>query len=497
MPYQSSVPNPAAFAGISVDSIQGAAFTRYDLPPFLETALYPTYSNRRCFTDTLKFLGMTTGVDSEQVGHYEMSRPYANAKFSTVTGGATSGATMTVRCHPDTVKLNNATIGGVAQYVTFAVKGSEISLPNGNMVTVLSVTKAGANIDLVLAPKKGTAQLDSMIAINTNYAIVSSASPKASGLPEGLHREVRKYSNNLQIIKSASRTNGSEMTTRIYNTTIGGKAGSIKEVILDDLMMEEYDRKRAHALLVGQINTNTAINLDTINYESYNADSPYTGTEGFLTFVETGANQLPLTFATLDIKDFDKIGKILEQQRTSTQNYMMFGSYDMNTALENVLLDRFDSNAMAYIKERANFAGAKAMLADKFQFNDESDYIAQVGFKGVRKGAFNYLFNMVHEFNDLLGLGVYSKYAQYGIFAPIGMQVDASDKTKQMPLLGYQYKKLGDRSRESMFGKYSGIGAHGVSEAPVNGFDISTSGIVCEIGGHYYQEQQYVLVTGV
>lgn len=497
MPYLSVLPNPAAFAGIDVGTIQGAAFTRYDLPPFLETALYPTYSNRRCFTDTLKFLGMTRGVDTEQVGHYEMSRPYANAKFSAVSGGATAGATMTVRCHPDTVKLNNATIGGVAQYVTFAVKGSEISLPNGNIVTVQSVTKAGANIDLVLAPKKGTAVLNTMVAINTPYAVVTSASPKASSLPEGLHREVRKYSNYLQIVKAASRTNGSEMTTRIYNTTIDGKSGSIKEVILDDLMMDEYDRKRAHALLVGQINTNTAVNFDTINYESYNTDSPYTGTEGFLTFVETGANQLPLSFASLDIKDFDKVGKILEQQRTNTRDYMLFGSYDMNTALENVLLDRFDSNAMTYVKERANFAGAKALLGDKFQYNTEADYIAQVGFKGVHKGSFNYIFNMVHEFNDNLGLGIYAKYAQYGIFAPVGMQVDAVDKTKQMPLLGYQYKKLGSRSRESMFGKYSGIGAHGVDESPVNGFDISTSGIVCEIGGHYYQEQQYVLVTGV
>lgn len=495
MPYAAATPNPAAFAGISSDALKNVAFTYHDLPPYLEKALRPNYTERANFADTLKYMGYTRGVDTAQVGHYEIPRPYSNVKIgSIVTASTGAGTPVVARLHSTSVTLSNNKIGGVAQYTAWVRVTDQIILADGNLALVKSMTKSGANIDITLVPMASTVDLASKVVVNGEYPIGSSSHAVASGQIEGLNRATRKWSNDFQIIKESSRNNGTELTHTLYNVTIDGKAGNIKEVILDDLMDEVYKRKRAYALLTGQQNTNTTVAYETINYDGYNQDSPYTGTQGFLSFVETGAHALPTNFASLDITDFDDVGKHFENERVGQKSYMLWGSYDLNTSFENVLLNRFDKRSDQYLVKNSQFDKLKSMMGDKFAYHTVDEFLVDIGFKGVRKGSYNYTFCMMHEFNDLKGLGAHTKYAQYGIFAPMGFTQDSVDNTKMLPLFGYQYKQKGKYNRESIFGSYGGIG---VTEVPSNGYDIATQGMLCEIAGHFYCENQYVLMTGV
>ena len=115
--------------------------------------------------------------------------------------------------------------------------------------------------------------------------------------------------------------------------------------------------------------------------------------------------------------------------------------------------------------------------------------MAWLGFKGIRAGGYQYLFQILHEFNEAVGAGAEAyDYMKWSIFMPLGNTVD--QKTNQPRAnFGYEWRQLGNYKREAVVAKIGGVGVAGSGgylpiEYAASQYDYMEMGIVSEIAFH-------------
>lgn len=485
---------PSVWAGVGTNISTNVLLSNYDLPPFEEVKLIAETTERQMFFDSiLKVYGMTRGVDTIKVGHAQIQRPFENIKFDNIVSGGGVGADMTVRVDAAFMYTPTLTNGGAAVKASPARKWDIIRV-GGQNVWIKDKITVGAQHNYVLSPLDGTFDLASTITVGTlatnEYAVVSSMYPEGSDVREGLLPRIRKYTNDFQTIKEAIKWTGTEATVKVYHTNTDGVSGAADVVYLKPNMMMSYERKRSYALLVGQKNTNA--NIAGYQNPELGYDSRITATEGFITFAEKEGHDDPVTFATYTVDDIRRLALILEQSYSShTTDYLYLYSQQVGSAIAKELLAKFNNTADRYLEM---IYGQISGKYDKFNFNNAEGFGLKLGFRSVQVDNYTFTFRSLHEFNDLKGLGNEVKFQKYAMAIPMGYTKDANDGDAEMPLMGYQFRKQGAYSRETVTGAWSGMMAQPIMDSkPSSGWDVSNLAVGCEIGFHGYCGNQIVI----
>jgi len=155
-------------------------------------------------------------------------------------------------------------------------------------------------------------------------------------------------------------------------------------------------------------------------------------------------------------------------------------SFAAKSAIDKTILSNFDNTADRYLK---TIYETMIGTNDKFNFTSADDYALKIGFKSVKIDSYNFVFTSMHEFDDPAGLGALAYYQKYAVIAPMGFTTDVENQAA-MPMFGYQYRKQGSFSRESVTSMWGG---HMATEGTVvNGDDIQHVAVGCHIAFHGY-----------
>ena len=482
-----------AFGDVGGNTVSQKVVTAYDIyAPNELLALSERHNHSPGLRLMLKSMGFARGTAAPTTGHWEAPwRKNLVHVGSIVTPAGGVGNDIVIALDATSMYDGSFTASGSAVKASYPIEGELIRFPNGMVGRIKTKDTTFDPHRLTIEPISTTDDLDSAITAGQKYGIISNAWGEGTGLPKGRVPRISKYTNRFQIIKGASGATGSSLTNQTYFNPVEGKTGAFYLKVHND-MKWNFEENCNGALLFGKQGDNS-----TQLSSEVGIDVPVHTTEGLYTFVEDYGNSHGYTAGSFAIGDFDTIGNKLEDERVGTRHACFWTGKNLFNEIENAMLNSLDNDVAALLtKDLLNYTESM-QPTDNWQPVSASEFALNIAFRGIRKGRFSYAFKMLHEFNFVQGMGssLYS-FPASGIVTPIGYTTDPVTTGKGC-FIGYEYKKLGELSRETMPARIVGAGANFSELFVSDGFDRRTDALVAEISFHGACPNQMVEVTTV
>lgn len=471
--------NPNRFGEVGGSVQNQEVVSAYDIyKPNELIQVFERHSFSAGFRLMLKAMGFNRGTAAPTTGHYEYPwRKDLVRVNAIITASAGAGNNMVVELESASMFSTGVTSSGTAQVGSYPVVGDIIKLPSGVKAYISAKSTATNPHRLTLTPVDSTVDLDAHVAANEEYFISDRAFAEGSGLPAGRTPRVIKYANEFQIVKAAAASTGSEMTNQTYFQPIPGQEGSF---YLQTQWSTLYDFEQAcdGALLWGTSIDNVLIASTDLGF-----DVPVKGTEGLLDFASTNGYTVNYTTGALAVQDFDSISRLYELERIGVRDIMSWQGVDYFHEIENALQTLLNADLSAQLYKKYMDDGS---MQGEQPFTNE-DLFINIGFTGIKKGGFSYGWKLLHAFNEAMGAGsdLYD-YTHWAVYHPMGFVTNKATGAL-MPTVGYEYKQLGNYSRETVIAEIAGVGVAGTGTPypiAVNVNDIHRVGYVSELSFH-------------
>jgi hypothetical protein len=446
--------------------------------------LFERHNQDISFRLMIKAMGFQRGVAAPTTGHFENPwRKNLVTVGSIVTASTGPGTSVVIALDAADMFADNATVSGAARQGSYPNVGEILVFYDENRGQITAKNTAVTPHQLTIRPLSASIDLVNSIVVAQQYFIATNAHAEGSDLPAGRSSRVIRYSNTFQIVKEACASSGTNMTDMLYWNPKPGVSGSTYVKVKDDTM-KRFEDMCDGALLWGTPNTNNSQFVPGLGH-----DAPTSGTEGLDLFSATNGSTQTYTPNAFTMADFDATGRYYEQERIGVRRLFCLQGFDINTEIENVLMDLFDADLAATISDTTDYflsnGGTADRLPEDFQIHNAKEFAANIGFRSVRKGGYTYSFKTFHVYNELMGAGAAGyDYMQRQIMLPVGMTKEKSTDT-MLPTFGYEYKQLHNYSREECIEEFGGVGSSGAIGKPaVNGTDIAICGMVSELAFH-------------
>lgn len=496
MPFDSNAPAVSTYPAVQPGHQRGSAggsmagsavienvYSVYD-PFSIQRLAYKRHGIRPTFADMMDMMGpdYNRGVKAPTTGHYEQN----NWVGQQITVGAiedeAGGAGNSMDIELATVNMADlgVAINGDPAYSSSVRVGDLILLTNGKLAYVSSKNGLENNPNIItITPFDSTLDLDSVVLADQVLSIVTNAHASATGLPEGLVPSTFQYTNKFQIVKEAAHIAGDELTNEPFVQIVEGE-NSVFAVMRQD-MMDRFNRARGGALTWGEENDNVSVTNSQLGY-----DTPITWTEGFMSFMTGNSYSNTYNPAAFDLDELTEIAATFEAENIGTRTICSLQGHRYSYLMETALDNKFDQSLSNAMIVKA-LTGYGLSMDDWQPIIEQQDWVAWLGWQGVRRSNFNFHFRMMHEFVAPDGAGGSSyTYPYNAIYLPLSMQRDRKTGT-QRPSIGYEWKQLGSYSRKMVFGTFAGAGAAGVGgyvEVPVDQYDRASTFMICEHAFH-------------
>ncbi len=482
---------PAVLPGMNVGSVGGAVahstvveslYSVYD-PYSIERLAYERHGKRPGFAALMDVLGpdYNKGCNAPTTGHYERNNWIGQQLEigSIVTPASGAGNSIIVAAGTDNMTTTGVTVSAAAR------KGSNIRvrdlvlLPGGALAQVTAKNVSTDPHRFTLTPLDSTIDLDDLVTAGEIYSVVTNAHAPGSGLPEGLLPKTMKYTNQFQIVKEAIAASGTELTNEPF-VQLKSTGQSVIGVMNQD-MMDRFEYHRSGALFWGRQNNNINDTATQIGY-----DVPVSWTEGFMAFREGNSYETDYNPAAFTTDEFDEIAAILERENGGTRTILSLQGNQYQYLVENALGDVYDASLTTTLL--ASAMTDYDLSLDQWQpIVENQDFVAWLGFQGVRKAGFVFHFRMMHEFvaPDGGGADAYD-YPYDAIYLPLSRTTDRQSGV-QRTSIGYEWKELPPYSRKMVYGNLDGAGVAGVgglAQVATSEYDWRRMFMVAEVAFH-------------
>lgn len=472
---------PPRFAEVGGSVQNQEVVSAYDIyKPNELIQVFERHSFSAGFRLMLKGMGFNRGTAAPTTGHYEYPWRKDLVRIgSIVTPAGGAGDPMIVALTSGSMFSTGVSVSGVAQKGSYPIVGEMLMLPSGEKAYISAKNTGTDPHRLTLTPVDSTVDLDSEItgSGDEEFFISDYATHEGSGLPAGRTPRVIKYTNQFQIVKAAAAATGSEMTNQTYFEPIPGREGSFY-LQTQYSTMYDFEERCDGALLWGTSIDNVFINSSELGF-----DVPVLGTEGMIEFGTTNGWTVNYTPGALAMGDFDTISDIYESERIGIRDIFTWQGKSYYNELENVLQTLLNADITAQLYRK--FLDDGSGIGEQPTMSE--DLFVHIGFNGLKKGGYVYGWKLLHAFNEAMGAGSDAyDYDQWAIYHPLGFVRNKSNN-QMMPTIGYEYKQLGNYSRETVIAEIAGVGVAGTGTPYTiasNVYDIHRVGYVSEIAFH-------------
>ncbi len=435
------------------------------------------------FRFMLEALGMSRGVGAPTTGHYEEDRLVSTVGFGSIVTASTGPGTNVVLALAASSMYTYSpalTSNGTAAQASPVRVGDVIEFDSGKQA-IVTVKNTSVNPHrITVRPLKAAVDLAGSISISAGvtYSVFTNLSAEATGLPDGMLPRIFLYTNTFAIVKEGYGVSGTALTDTLFVQRAGAENGTI-EAILKLQAVDRFERSVSNTLLFGQQADNVSQFVPATSL-----DTPISSTEGLLSFGLTLGHIPTYTSGNYTLTDFDNISRILQAEGAGTNELLTLLGTSTYLQIENTFFNYTTTTNIlpSLMVDKAKRAG---YAPDSWEPFEDQNFNLYVGYKGVRKGGFDFMFLQMPEWTDptLGGNSVYT-YNQWAVTLPVGETKDLRTGQPSF-MMGYEYKQSGAFNRRAVLGTYAGVGAN---FAPFGGatneFDLARAGMVAEIAFH-------------
>lgn len=479
---------PAAYSDVGGHAASQQVWARQDLyTPFELTQIFERHGMKPTIGMWMKMLGFSEGVSTYKVGHYEAERDTTPIRFSAIDTAAGAPGANLIAAIDDGYQFDaGVTVNDAARVATPGRVGEQILLANKSKAHIIAKDTSVTPHLVTLRPINENDNLDTLVVIDTNYALIDNAWGEGTELPRGIQPRLIKYQNDFQIVKETAVVTGTELTNRAYVQPVKGREGSMY-IRTEWQTVHRFEEKKSNALLFGTPGSNIKVFNAELGY-----DVDVRQTEGMDYFARTNGYNItydPLAYTEDDFRD---IGAILEYDRIGVRDYCFWMGYGLYNTVEKALNQYISADVTEQLVRSRVLGGGAPMADDDHQPFNANDLAVNIGFTAVKIGGYSYSFKLLHEFNDgrQAGMPTYN-YRDSGIMHPMGYTTNYNEGGST-PIMGYKWKQQNGYSRENQVGVLQGVG---VSSMPVMERDIQKTGMVSEIAFHGTTGNHFVYVT--
>jgi hypothetical protein len=469
---------PSQFQGGSAEVILLGSDLLRDKPQYL-MEYFRSYGEKPTFLQKVQSLGFSRAVQGPVTGHYEEPRPthtFTIGAVVTAPSAPTAGKDIVVSVK-STDMVNYTTPAGQTVIGSRPRAGETFMLADHNEYYIRTKNEQVNPHQLTVRCVDQTVDPTLAVVANARAFIIGSVKGEATGQIKPLVQRHIKYENTFVIVDDTAFASGTYLTTASPFIPVKGKPGYFYTKDFRDVEVR-HERSKSMRILFGKPFTGINDYSDPLG-----RDVPISGTEGFLYFAETYGFKDPYPTGAYSVADFDALSSYYEDRRVPSTDIVLFQGSALNRQLENTFKTYLDNTFVNYVADK--YMGAKV----KGTGMTASDMFISIGFSGIRKGSFNYIFTPMDEFNDIEGAGDPAfDYKQRQYAAPVGL-LNNKRSDPGTPLLGYEYRGVpGGYSRENEIWKTGGAGPiQKTSE-----FDVMSCYMRSEIAAHFSLGELFV-----
>lgn len=433
---------------------------------------FRSYGEKPTFLQKIQQLGFSRAVQGPVTGHYEEPRPTHTFTIGAVVTPPTDpkpGKTMVVAIKSTdmvsyTTPANQVVLGSRPR------AGETFMLTDHNEYIIMLKNEQVNPHQLTIKCVDETVDPSVAAVANARAFIIGSVKGEATGQIKGLTQRHIKYENTFVIVDDTAFASGTYLTTASPFIPVKGKPGYFYTKDFRDVEIR-HERSKSNRILFGKPFTGVTDYSDPLG-----RDVPISGTEGFLYFAESYGFTDPYTDNNYQITDFDGAAAYYEERRVPSSDIVVWQGYTLNQQLENTFKTYLDNTFVNYVADK--YMGAKV----KGSNIDAKQMFIDIGFSGIRKGNFNFIFTQLDELNDIEGAGDPAfDYKKRQYMSPIGF-LNNKRSDPGTPLMGYEYRGVpGGYSRENEIWKTGGAGPI----TKTSEFDVMSCYMRSEIAAHF------------
>lgn len=440
---------------------------------------FNTYNGYTTFAQKLRSFGWASpgenmAVQSPITEHYFQGREKRSFTVGAITTASTGvGGNIVVALSAADMRT---IVGddGVTRRFSRPRQGETIQFGDRNNYKIISKNQTTNPHQLTIRPKSASINPGTAIIVNAKAMILAPTAAEATGQPKSVENTYGKYQNRFAIVKEEALTSGTAKTTKSPLKMISGQPNYW------------YVKDVEEATVRHEVNKSKILVFDSLgdNIQQYSPDFddnfPDRGTEGFIPYVTTAGVVNEYTdLDSYDIEEFNEVAAYYRSMMIATNAVLVWQGARIGARVEDVLIDYLaDKSFQSYVSDKFMSSALKSFTDDGYSADD---MFINLGFKGVRKNQFNFIFSTMNELNDIEGGGLEGfNYPEWQFFMPFGTTRDPKTK-KMLPYIGYEYRgqEGAGYSREDILYKHGGAAITNRDQ-----FDVERTSFVSEIALH-------------
>lgn len=423
--------------------------------PYYLTTFFNSYDGYTTFIAKIRALGFAKSVPvgTTKSEHYYGKRETRTFTVGSVVTASTGAGTNIVIALASADMHTQVGADGVSRSFSRPRKGEQVQFPDLNNYKIIEKNQAVSPHQLTLRPMNKLVDPATSVTANKKAFIIAPTGAEATGQPAPVTNLFGKYENKFAIVKETALTSGTAMTSHSPLKSIDGQPGYWYLKDIGDATVR-HEINKSKIVLHGQLG-------DNVTEYSPDFDDNFTdeATEGFIQHALSAGTELNFpSLAAYDMDNFDDVAAHYRRMMISSKNLIAWQGSDIQARTENVLVDFLaDKSYESYV---SNTFMKNSMKYFKDDHISQDDAFVHLGFRGVKKQGFNFLFSALNELNDIEGGAVEGfDFPSWQFIMPIGMTRDAKSKAK-LPFFQFEHRgqTSGGYSREDEVWKTGGAG---------------------------------------
>lgn len=464
--------------GISATGTEGlfTALQLYADNPQVKRKLYEKHGYRKSLYLILDQLGLGSPLKGPEFAHWEkdwFKQTFVIGSVVTPTGGAGNPIVIALKAESMLTK----TISGVSVPFSFPQEQDIIEMPGTRQKAIVTAKNTSVSPHQLTIKPMSNFDMAAYVIADARFFISSNAWAEGTGAAKSRLSVDSRWYNYTQIFKARYSETGSSLTNELPYEPIPGKMGSYLLRGTDEAEKFLYDQISG-ALISGIRSAYVAQDASELDY-----DPMVKTTQGMIDYGVTEGTDISHVIGGIDISHFDAVGEVMRRERVNSTTINGWMGYGYRSEIENTLVDYFLRDLSTY---------ANKFKPEVMNGTDPKDFFAWLGFSGLHKNGYDFIFNTLDELDDPQGMGVDAyNYSHLGMWMPAATLKNKGEK-RDIPSIGFRYKALDGYSRKYELWTTGGAGPIRKTSA----VDIMNSDFRADIGGEFALGSQWVIDFG-
>lgn len=403
--------------------------------PYYLSTFFNNYGGYTTFAAKIRALGFAKSVPvgTPTTEHYYGTRETRTFTIgSVVTASTGAGTSIVVALSAGDMKTITGA-DGVSRSYSRPREGEQVQFGDLKNYKIIAKNKSVNPHQLTLRPMSNTTNPATVVVANAKAFIIAPTGAEATGQPGPVTNLYSKYMNRFAIAKETALTSGTAMTSQSPLAAIDGQPRHWYLKDIGDATVR-HEINKSKLILHGQLGNN-------VTQYSPDFDDNFTdqSTEGFIEHALTAGEVME--YANLegyDLDEFDEVAAFYRRRMIASRDIMVWQGANVQSRMENVLVDFLADKSFqsyvssSYMKNSIKYFTDEGLSAD--------DAFVSLGFRGLRKQGYNFLFSALNELNDIEGGGADGfDYPSYAFFMPMGSTRDAKSKAS-LPYFQFEHR---------------------------------------------------------